>query len=337
MQVTLSVSGQMKAPIGEEKMRLFTGDRPRNMRGIGFIVLGMLVFSLQDIVVKRFSGSYPILEIVLFRSIVALPATLLLFRAEGGRGLPSSRRLFLETIRGVFYFLSFTTYMMAIAALPLGDVAAIRNAAPLMITLLSMILLGERISISRWVALLVGFLGVWLIIRPEGATFNLGSVFALVATLFYALNVILTRKLRITDSSATMAFYSSLVYLVASCLLTPFSFGIGEVPQAHPSLAFLLAAWRLPGLVDGVVMLGLGMVWAVGMYCIARAYSLAQASVVAPFEYSSLPINIMWGLLLWNDLPTGHMLTGAVLTLCSGVYLIYREHKETPVKLKMQV
>ncbi len=133
--------------------------REKNLLGIGFVVLGMLIFSLQDVAVKRFSGQYPILEIVLFRSLTALPVTLLFFRAEGRHGLPTTRRPLLEIIRGGFYFLSFTTYMMGVAALPLGDMAAIRNSAPLMITLLSAMFLGEGISLPRWLGLLTGFVG----------------------------------------------------------------------------------------------------------------------------------------------------------------------------------
>ncbi|WP_322508532.1 DMT family transporter [Anaerolinea sp.] len=308
--------------------------REKNLLGIGFVVLGMLIFSLQDVAVKRFSGQYPILEIVLFRSLTALPVTLLFFRGEGRHGLPTTRRPLLEIIRGGFYFLSFTTYMMGVAALPLGDMAAIRNSAPLMITLLSAMFLGEGISLPRWLGLLTGFVGVLLIVQPGTATFNLGSVFALIATLFYALNVILTRKLHRTDSSATMAFYSSLVYLGASFLLAPLSMLVGEVPDAHPSIAFLFAPWRIPSPLDLLIMLGLGLVWAAGMYCIARAYSLGQAPVVAPFEYSSLPINILWGMLLWHHLPTAIMLSGATLTLLSGLYLIYRERRESMLKVE---
>jgi drug/metabolite transporter (DMT)-like permease len=303
----------------------------KSLLGVAFIVLAMLVFSLQDIAVKWMGGNYPALEIVIFRSLVALPCTLLFFRNEGGRGLPTTQRHKLEYVRGFFYFLSFTTYMMGVAALPLGDVAAIRNSAPLMIALLSVVWLGERVDLRRWLALVVGFVGVLLIVRPGSATFNLGSVFSLIATLFYAINVIITRKLQNTDSSATMAYYSSLVYLAASIILAPLSVVIGPVPDAHPSIAFLLHPWSMPTLLDWAIISGLGLVWAVGMYCVARAYSLAQASLVAPFEYVLLPINVMWSLIIWRDIPTWLMLAGALLTLLSGIYVVAQERKERRV------
>jgi drug/metabolite transporter (DMT)-like permease len=298
-----------------------------SIRGVGFLILSLLIFSLQDIAIKWIGGNYPVAEIVLFRSIVALPVALLFVRAEGQRGLPTTRRQALEYGRGLCLFLSFTAYMLGLAALPLADVAAIRNSGPLMITALSVLLLGERVELRRWLALLVGFGGVLLITRVGSASFDLGSVFVLVSVLFYALSVLLTRRLRATDSSATMAYYSSLVYLAATAVMAPLTLAVGEV-QAHPSVAFLFRAWSMPTLVDLAIMSGLGLVWASGMYLMARAYSLTPASVVAPFEYATLPINAMWGLLLWQEVPTATTWVGALLTVVSGMYIVYREQRE---------
>lgn len=299
--------------------------------GAAFLVTGMLIFSLQDIAVKWMGGDYPVLEIVTFRSLVALPLTLLFFRYEGGRGLPTTPQPKLEYVRGIFFFLSYTTHFMGLAALPLADVAAIKYSAPLMITLLSVMLLGELVGPRRWLALLVGFLGVLLIVRPGMASFNLGSLFILLSVFFYALATILTRKLQPTDSSATMAYYSSLVYLMATIILAPLLIFIGDFPDAHPSIAFLFRSWSAPSLLDWLIMSGLGLVWAGGMYFLARAYSVAQASDVAPFEYVALPINIMWGFVLWHEVPTWLTLAGASLTLGSGLYILYRQRQERPV------
>ena len=299
-----------------------------NIRGAGSLVLAMLIFSLQDIAVKWIGGDYSVLEIVVFRSLIALPCTFFFLRHEGIRGLPTTAQPRLEYIRGFFLFLSFTTYMMALPALPLADVAAIRNSAPLIITFLSVVWLGEKVGPRRWLVLLIGFIGVLLIVRPGSGTFNLGSIFSFIASFFYALSVMITRKLQRTDSSATMAYYSSLAYLVISFILVPLPVVVGEVPDAHPSIAFLLRAWTLPTLLDWVIMSGLGLVWAAGMYYVARAYSLAQASVVAPFEYTPLLLNAMWGFVIWHEVPTLTTWIGAFLTLFSGLYILYREQKE---------
>jgi S-adenosylmethionine uptake transporter len=171
----------------------------------------------------------------------------------------------------------------------------------------------------------VGFAGVLLIVRPGAVNFNLGSVFVLLATLFYALAVMVTRKLQTTDSSATMSYYSSLVYVAASFLLAPLAVVAGEMPESHASIAFLFRAWALPSFWHGATMAGLGLVWAAGMYFNARAYSQAPASVVAPFEYVTLLISVMWGFLLWQEVPTLTTGVGAGLTLLSGLYLLYQD------------
>lgn len=301
-----------------------------SLRGVGFLVLALLILSTQNIAVKWIGGNYSVLEIVTVRSLVALPLTLLLFRLEGGRGWPTTRQPKLEYGRGALLFLSYTTHMMGLAALPLADIESIRYSGPLAITGLSVRLLGEKVGLRRWVALGVGFAGVLLVVRPGAATFNLGSVFILASVLLYALNVILTRRLQTTDSSATMAYYSSLVYLLAALVMSPLAIGVGERPAAHPSIAFLLRTWTWPTVVDGVIMAGLGLVWAAGMYFLARAYSAAQASRVAPFEYLSLPINVVWGLIIWRELPSLATLAGALLTLLSGLVVVYPEQSPRP-------
>lgn len=301
-----------------------------NVKGIAYLVLAALVISIQNIVIRWIGGDYSALEIVTFRSLVALPFTLLFYRREGHRGLPTTQQPKLEYVRGLFLFLSYTSYMMGLVALPLADIEAIRFSGPLMITLLSVLMLGEKVGPRRWLALIVGFIGVLLIVRPGSATFNLGSIFVLISVLFYALVVILTRKLQTSDSSATMAYYSSLVYLVASLVLVPLPAMVGDMPNVHPSIAFVIRPWSMPTLPDWLVMSALGLIWAAWLYLLSRAYSLAEASVAAPFEYVSLPINIMWGFLIWHEIPTWSTLVGATLALGSGLYVLYRERAELP-------
>jgi drug/metabolite transporter (DMT)-like permease len=290
-------------------------------RGVGFLVLAVLTTSLQSVAIKWLGGSYSALEIVVIRSLVALPFTLLFYRREGrdkGSVLPTTQHHKLEYTRGLFLFLSYTTAVMGLAALPLADVEAIRFSGPLMITFLSVIMLGEKVGPRHWLALLIGFCGVLLVVRPGSTAFDLGSVFILISVLFYALMVISTRKLHTYDSSATMAYY-----LVAALALAPLPAVVGPQPDVHPSIAFLIRAWSMPTLLDLAIMAGLGLIWAAWIYFLARAYSLAPASVLAPFEYVALPISIMWGFLIWHEVPSLSTLAGATLTLASGLYIFY--------------
>ena len=299
-----------------------------NLKGIGFLLLAMLIGSLQAVAVKWIGGNYSVLEIVTFRSLVALPITILFFRLEGGKGLPTTSQPKLQVVRGIFLFLSYTTFMMGLAALPLADIESIRFSGPMMITILSVFMLREKVELRRWLALIVGFAGILLIVKPGSTNFNEGSLFVLISVLFYALTVILTRKMNATDSSATMAYFSSWVYLIAAFITSPIAAAVGEIPNAHPSIAFLFHTWTIPTAFDLFIMSGLGLVWAGWAYFMTRAYSVAQASVIAPFEYASLPIGVMWGFLFWREIPAGTTIAGAVLTLLSGLYILVQEQKQ---------
>jgi len=298
-----------------------------NLKGIGFLLLAMLIGSLQAVAVKWIGGNYSVLEIVTIRSLVALPITILFFRLEGGNGLPTTNHRTTQYVRGFFLFLSYTTYMMGLAALPLADVESLRFSGPLMITILSVFMLGEKVELPRWLALLVGFAGILLIIQPGSTHFNEGSLFVLISVLFYALTVIFTRKLKAADSSATMAYFSVWVYLISAFIFSPLAAAVGEIPNAHPSVVFLFHAWTVPTLLDFSIMAGLGLIWSLWAYFMTRAYSIAQASVIAPFEYVSLPVSIMWGFLFWREIPTALTIAGAALTLASGMFILYLDRK----------
>ena len=299
-----------------------------NLKGIGFLLLAMLIGSTQAAAVKWIGGNYSVLEIVTFRSLVALPITVLFFRLEGGKGLPTTKQRATQYLRGFFLFLSYTTYMMGLAALPLASVESLRFSGPLMITILSVFMLAEKVEWQRWLALLVGFSGILLIIQPGSTQFNEGSLFVLISVLFYALTVILTRKMNAADSSATMAYFSVWVYLISAFVFSPLAAAVGEIPNAHPSVAFLFHAWTMPTLLDFSIMAGLGLIWSLWAYFMTRAYSIAQASVIAPFEYASLPISIMWGFLFWREIPTLLTLSGAALTLASGMFILYLDRRK---------
>lgn len=300
------------------------------MRGILFLIAGVLIFSLQGIIVKTIAGKYAVLQIVIVRCIVALPCLLLIYRySEGRRGMPRTTHYWLEFWRGFLLFIAFTTYYMGLAAIPLGDAAAIRFSAPIFVAFFSVIILGEFVGVHRWSAIIVGFLGVLLIVQPGTANFNFGSLCVLITTITYALAAIIARRLRHDDSGATMAYFSTWVYLAAAIILAPIMLGIGAEEGAHPSLNFLLRTWALPTAFDFAIICSLGVIWAVGMVCMTNAYILATSSVVAPFEYTTLPINVMWGYLLWNEIPTLTTWIGALIALGSMGYILYRTQRKS--------
>lgn len=303
--------------------RLTPLDQP--LKGIGCLLAGVSVFSIQDTVIKWMSGSYPVFEIVFVRSIVALLPLLAIAYLDGGISRLRTRRPFAHLLRGFVMFIAYGCYYLALAALSLAETVSLYFSAPLFLTVLSVPLLGEAVGIRRWVAVVVGFLGVLVMMRPEAGAVTPAALLAVGAALAYALSAILARRLGATDSGVTMAFTATLVYIVAAAV-AGLVFGAGQAGAGNsPSMAFLVRAWVWPGWGDLALMAFCGLVAAIGFYLLAQAYRLAPAAVVAPFEYVALPWAVLWGYVFWGTLPELPLAAGAALVVASGLYVLRRE------------
>jgi drug/metabolite transporter (DMT)-like permease len=295
------------------------------LRGILFVVAGVSVFSLQDAVVKMLSAQYPLLEIGFVRCLVTVGPMATVAWWERGRAGLWTRRPWLHALRGSFAVLSFTSYYLALAALPLAEVVALYFAAPLFLTALSRVILGEAVGGRRWGALVIGFLGVLVVLRPGTAVFEPAALLAVLAALSYGGSQTITRELGRTDGAATIALASTLIYLLVS--MTGGLLGGRHVARAslHPSLAFLVRAWSWPGRRDLLLMMLCGLISGVGAYCLAQAYRAAPASTVAPFEYVMIVWAVLWGYVFWGNVPGLTTLVGMVMTVGAGMFLVQHE------------
>ena len=299
--------------------------------GIAFLVGGVAVFSLQDVVIKSLTGSaYPVLETVFFRSVLAIVLLAAVgWRLEGRRAF-ATRRPWLHLLRGLLGCLSYTAYYMAFAVLPLAEAVALFFAAPLFLTALSVLVHGEQVGARRWSAVAVGFVGVLVMLRPGTAVFEPAALLSVLAALAYAAMQMVTRRLAASDSGICMSIsinFSYLLVAVASGLL------VGEsLPAAdlHASIEFLVRPWVMPGLRDFVLMTSLGFIAAAGFFCLTRAYSVAPASTVAPFEYSMMLWALLWGFVFFGEVPGAVVLLGVLLTAGSGLYVLHRERVAMP-------
>ncbi len=297
-------------------------DRP--LSGIAFVIAGVTVFTMQDVIIKLLSGDYPVLEIVFVRSVVSLPLLLALASLRGGRALLWPRHPFQQVLRGLVMFLSYATYYLALAALPLAEAVSIFYSAPLFMTALAGPLLGEYPGLRRWSAVAVGFVGVLVILKPQGEL-SLAALLAVASALAYAFSAIITRRIGAADGAESMAMTASLVY-VALAGVAGLALGDGKLAGSdQPEIAFLVRAWTWPGLGDFALFALCGLIAAIGFTCLAEAYRLAPAASVAPFEYSSLPWAVLLGWVVWSDLPDVWLGLGITLVVGSGLYVFRRE------------
>ncbi|MEE8365342.1 MAG: DMT family transporter [Gammaproteobacteria bacterium] len=305
--------------------------------GISLLVLALFLFSIQDVVIKYFSDQYSVLLIVFIRGVIAISLMLLAMRFIKARISLISRRPYLALARGLFGFTSYTTYYLAIASLPLAEVVAIAFTAPLFVTAMSALLLKEQVGLRRWLAVLTGFIGVLIIVGPSGQFTSLAVLLAFAAAITYASQTIITRYLSWHDNPLTIAFNSTIVFTLASGILSLLlASGIIVVASQHPSLVFLARDWTMPGSLDLGLMIFLGFNGAVGFYCMGKAYCVAPASAISPFEYTYVLWAIIFGYLFWSEIPSSTTLIGVLVLIGSSLYIWHRERKLQPESLSSE-
>jgi S-adenosylmethionine uptake transporter len=298
-----------------------------NPRGIAMLVIGLALFGVQDVLVKMLSGEIAVMEVVFFRSPVALIIAWWVVRREGGLHMLRTRNIKLITLRGLIGLSCYTSYYMALAMLPLADVIVIAFSAPLFVAALAVPILGERLDLLRSIAVLVGFVGVIIAMDPTGVT-DPAVLLAVYAAISYAAQSIITRKLGSTESGGSLAFWHLLIFWLGSCL-AGLTLGSGWLltPDSHPSIAFLLRAWTVPTMEQAQWLLIIGLIAGCGFYLLSQAYRIGQASSVAPFEFSAIIWGVLWGFLVWQQLPDAQMWTGMSLIVASGLFLLWWESR----------
>jgi drug/metabolite transporter (DMT)-like permease len=301
-----------------------------NIAGIACLCVGLMFFAVQDAVLKTLVDDYSVLQLLFMRSLASAPllAAFLLWR-HGIGGFATSRPL-LHLVRCLLTVTAFTCFYLAVGAVALVDVVALFNAAPLFITAFAGPVLGERVGWRRWCAVAVGFVGVLVMLQPGSAGFNPVVLLGLVAALSYSVSALIARTMGPAESSVLMAFFSNLTFLlvcgssllVLRALRTGASFALPDIALLRPYLA--------PVGMDLALMLCAGLITITGFVLVPRAYQLAPASVVSPFEYTYLLWALIIGMLFFDEIPNAASLTGAALIVTAGVYIARREARLAP-------
>ena len=230
-----------------------------------------------------------------------------IFWPRRGRALLQTGRPGLQWIRSLLLILCTLAFFTAIRYMPLADAVAISFISPLLVTALSVPLLGEVVGRRRWTAVAVGFVGAMIIVRPGLGVMHWAVWLLLLMALGYALYQITTRMLSSTDDPITTLFYSGLVGTAAMTLVVPFF-------------------WRTPAMPEHWLMLAsLGLMGAVGHYALIKSFVFAPVAVLAPLSYTALLWNTWFGYMVFGDLPDRWTVGGAGILIATGIYIIYRE------------
>jgi len=279
-----------------------------NLPGIFMTVLGVFLFSGCNALAKHLVATYPVGEMLFVRSLTALlmlaafigPREVAALRAGGRPGLHALRMACSGIEVGCYYW--------ALSAMQLADTSTIYLAAPIYTVALSALFLREQVGWRRWAAVLTGFAGVIVALRPEagvGGTLSVHALVAVAGSLLYAISLVVTRRLRGTPNTL----------LVASQVLALLVFSLCTLPLG----------WVRPTLGEGALMVLVGAVSMIAYLCVNRGLQLAPASVVAPFQYASIVWAVLLGYAAFGEVPAGATLAGAAIIVGAGLFILLRE------------
>ncbi|MEN8892417.1 DMT family transporter [Planktotalea arctica] len=305
--------------------------RDSSTLGIFFILIGMAAISVNDMLIKQLSGGYPLHQLVFTRSSIGILFSIVFLQLEGGWSLLKTSTPGLHLLRAMMIVISNMSFFAAIAVLPLAETTALFFAAPLMITLLSIPILGEKVGPMRLSAVLVGFVGVLIMQRPwqslaDTDVNRIVLLLPVLAALTYAINQVMTRKLGVSSKASALAIYIQVTFICVSSLFYLVA-GDGRYAEGveNGAVVFLLRAWVWPEATDWPLLIGLGFMSAIVGYCLSQAYRVSSAATVAPFEYVGLPLAVFWGFVIFGELPDLAVTLGIILIMGAGLFVFLRE------------
>lgn len=280
------------------------------LKGVLFFMIAILFISIVDTICKLYTKDFHAVQIV-WGYFIGINLTLwffFLFKGEKFSKLKVTNRPIIQIIRPGFLVCSISSLFVGLTYLPLAEATAIGFVAPLFITVLSVPILNEKVGIHRWCAVIVGLVGVMIIVRPGGNFWQLVSIMPLIGALFFALFQILTRLLSTTENPLTTLFYTGIGGLFWSSLIVSF-------------------VWIDPAPIHLLVFLATGVLGALAHLCMINAFNYAEASLLAPYNYTKLLWVAVFGYFIFDDIPSIDMWVGAGVIILAGLYVLYREKK----------
>jgi drug/metabolite transporter (DMT)-like permease len=286
------------------------------MSGIVAMLVAVGVFALMDAQLKHLVEHYPPFEVTALRGLASLPFVVVHIAMRGRLNKMRPQRWSWHLLRAAIAITMLATFIYAVKQLSLADTYAIYMCAPLLITALSVPLLKEQVAAAQWVAISIGLAGVLLMLRPGANDWaTAGGLAAVGSAVCYALAAITLRKLARTETTESLVFTFTVLMALGAGLLA--------LPVWQP-----LRASDLPWLV------GIGLCGAIAQFLITEAFRRAPASVVAPLEYTALIWGVALDFIVWRVLPSAVTVTGGLVVIGAGLYLIRREAGQSQPDLR---
>jgi drug/metabolite transporter (DMT)-like permease len=303
-----------------------TEHRDNRIKALICVLTAVGFASTQDAVTKAMSGDYSAYETVIFRCIGSLPVLAVLWWMQG-RPRFKTPMLGMVLLRGFILCTAYFGFVLAIAAMPIANAVAIYFTMPFFVAALAGPLLGERVRLHRWLAIIAGFIGVIIMIRPGASVFEPAAFFALYSAAGYAYGQMMGRTISRVVPPIVMANWQNVVYFVTGLALA-LIFNLGDWSGIeHKSLVFLSRPWVWPSFTDLLILMANGLLAAFGMVLFVSAYKYGESNFVAPFEYSAMIWAIAYGLFIFGDFPDLFTWIGAAVVVIAGLVMLWRDRQ----------
>jgi drug/metabolite transporter (DMT)-like permease len=276
-------------------------------KAVIYMIIAAVFLTALDAFAKQLTKSHHTLQVVWARYFFQILWAVLLLAPRVPQ-LMKTDHLGLQLLRSALLFGATMFFFFALNWMPLSDVAAIFEVAPLLITIFAFVILKERIGPRRWWGVAFGLLGAVIIIRPGSEVFSVTSLVPMGSAACFAAYVIATRVLGQGESPWTSFLYTALIGTLIASLFAPFY-------------------WSQPTAINWVLMIIMGGVAGIGHYCLIKAFTLSDASFLAPFSYLNVFFNTIWGFLFFYEIPSIYTVIGASIIISAGIYVWYRENK----------
>ena len=296
-----------------------------NPRGIILILIAMMVFSVQDGIMKHIFNFVSLYEVYLIRTLVSFGLILIFLKIKKEKIVFKSQYPLLTFCRVILFFFGFSSFYISLTVLPLGFATALFFVTPFLITIFAHFFLKEEIGIRRWSAVVVGFIGVYITLNPDFNNFNYLSLLPILCAFCYSLSMIIIKKTSEKDSVYTQTFT---FYFGAIIFSTIFYFLIGDGQyntSDHPASQFIFREWFVDLESSILFMATTGLTATVAFLLLFTAYSIASPAVVSPFEYSILLWSPLVGWIYFNEIPSLNTVIGILIIVSSGIYIFMRE------------
>ncbi len=298
-----------------------------NIKAICLIILGMFVFAIQDSLIKLVSDSVNIYIIYITRSFIGIMAILFYCKINNIKLVFKTYYPFITILRVTGFFLGFSLYYFSLSKISLPQAVTLFFVSPFFVTIASKFIIGEKIGIYRWSAIIVGFLGVYLVLDPDFSNFNIYSLFPIFCAFFYALTVVIQKKTSDHDTLFTQiihTYFSAIIFsIIIYIAINNLSFSDYQLNEYK----FILRTWEFPSMNNSLILFVIGITGVIGFFSIFGAYVIGSPSSIAPYEYSLIIWSIIIGYFIWNDILSSQGYLGLSLILIASFFTLYREYK----------